>query len=62
MEDDAMATPFCQDLKRFIMTFVSTTAEAIQATQGADAVDAFRIVVGHGVFVKNKGEVNGRTA
>lgn len=46
MEDDAMATPFCQDLKRFIMTFVSTTAEAIQATQGAGGLMIMSVAIG----------------
>ena len=46
MEDDSMATPFCQDLRRFIMTFVAATAEAVQATQGSGGLMIMSVAIG----------------
>jgi hypothetical protein len=46
MENDEKPTTFCEDLRKFIMTFVSTTAEAIQATQGTGGLMIMSVAIG----------------
>ncbi len=46
MENDEKPTTFCEDLRKFIMTFVSTTAEAIQATQGSGGLMIMSVAIG----------------
>ncbi len=46
MEDDERPATFCEDLRKFIMTFVSTTAEAIQATQGNGGLMIMSVAIG----------------
>ena len=46
MENDEKPATFCEDLKKFIMTFVSTTAEAIQATQGTGGLMIMSVAIG----------------
>lgn len=46
MENDEKPTTFCDDLRKFIMTFVSTTAEAIQATQGTGGLMIMSVAIG----------------
>ncbi len=46
MENDEKPVTFCEDLRKFIMTFVSTTAEAIQATQGAGGLMIMSVAIG----------------
>ena len=37
---------FCEDLQKFIMTFISTTAESIQATQGSGGLMIMSVAIG----------------
>jgi len=46
MENDEKPTTFCDDQRKFIMTFVSTTAEAIQATQGTGGLMIMSVAIG----------------
>jgi hypothetical protein len=46
MENDEKPTTFCDDLRKFIMTFVSTTADAIQATQGTGGLMIMSVAIG----------------
>lgn len=46
MENDEKPVTFCDDQRKFIMTFVSTTAEAIQATQGAGGLMIMSVAIG----------------
>jgi hypothetical protein len=46
MENDEKPSTFCDDQRKFIMTFVSTTAEAIQATQGAGGLMIMSVAIG----------------
>ena len=46
MENDEKPATFCEDLRKFIMTFVSTTAEAIQATQGPGGLMIMSVAIG----------------
>ena len=46
MENDEKPATFCEDLRKFIMTFVSTTAEAIQATQGTGGLMIMSVAIG----------------
>jgi len=46
MENNETPTTFCDDLRKFIMTFVSTTAEAIQATQGTGGLMIMSVAIG----------------
>lgn len=45
MPMDKPAT-FCDDLQKFIMTFISTTAESIQATQGSGGLMIMSVAIG----------------
>ncbi len=46
MENDGKPATFCEDIRKFIMTFVSTTAEAIQATQGTGGLMIMSVTIG----------------
>jgi len=46
MENDEKPATFCRDMRKFIMTFVSTTAEAIQATQGTGGLMIMSVAIG----------------
>lgn len=46
MENDEKPSTFCDDQRKFIMTFVSTTAEAIQATQGTGGLMIMSVAIG----------------
>ncbi len=46
MENDEKPATFCEDQRKFIMTFVSSTAEAIQATQGTGGLMIMSVAIG----------------
>ncbi len=46
MKNDEKPATFCEDQRKFIMTFVATTAEAIQATQGTGGLMIMSVAIG----------------